>query len=141
MTSLTWCFISIGPTDLTANTVTGVNTVPTVSDSLFAQGAIQNEVVGTFFEPSSIGSNGELTFGGVDTSKTTSDVAFVPVTTTSPASTFWGIDQSIDYGGQSILDTTSGIVDTGTTLILLASGTYSKIFNHVNDPIITRAVS
>lgn len=36
---------------------------------------------------------------------------------------FWGINQSIRYGSSTpILETTAGIVDTGTTLILMASG-------------------
>ena len=36
-----------------------------------------------------------------------------PITTTSPASDYWGIDQSVQYGTTTILDTTAGIVDTG----------------------------
>ena len=37
-----------------------------------------------------------------------------PITTTSPARDFWGIDQSVRYGhSTSILSTTAGIVDTG----------------------------
>ena len=36
-----------------------------------------------------------------------------PITTTSPASAYWGIDQSVRYGDSTILDTTAGIVDTG----------------------------
>ena len=47
-----------------------------------------------------------------------------PITSTSPASKYWGIDQSIRYGSQTILPTTAGIVDTGTTLILLATDAY-----------------
>ena len=46
-----------------------------------------------------------------------------PLTTTSPASEFWGIDQSIQYGASTrILSTTAGVVDTGTTLTLIATG-------------------
>jgi hypothetical protein len=63
---------------------------------------------------------GELTFGGVDTSKTTGTVKYVPVTKSSPASKYWGIDQSITYGSKQILKG-SGIVDTGTTLVLLST--------------------
>ena len=48
---------------------------------------------------------------------------YSPITTTSPASDYWGIDLSVAYGTTSILDTTAGILDTGTTLILIASGT------------------
>jgi len=36
-----------------------------------------------------------------------------PVTSTSPASEHWGIDQSVSYGTTTILSTTAGIVDTG----------------------------
>ena len=44
---------------------------------------------------------------------------------TSPASEFWGINESITYGtSTSILSTTAGIVDTGTTLLLLESEAY-----------------
>ena len=47
-----------------------------------------------------------------------------PITSTSPASEYVGIDQSITYGsaGTTILSSTAGITDTGTTLVLLASG-------------------
>ena len=49
-----------------------------------------------------------------------------PITRTSPASEFWGIDQSIRYGtSTSILSNTAGIVDTGTTLILISTGLFS----------------
>ena len=112
----------IGPTNLTEDTVEGVLTVPTVTDNLLSQGTISTEVVGIYFAPSSASSdtNGELTFGGIDTSKTTSAVSYVPITSTAPATRYWGIDQSISYGGTTILAETAGIVDTGTTLILIA---------------------
>ena len=45
-----------------------------------------------------------------------------PATTTSPANAYWGINESIKYGSTTILSTTAGIVDTGTTLILIATG-------------------
>ena len=48
------------------------------------------------------------------------------VATTSPASEFWGINQSIRYGTTTIQSTTAGIVDTGTTLVLLATGAFSQ---------------
>ncbi|KAG2069581.1 acid protease [Suillus decipiens] len=116
--------LGVGPTDLTENTVSGVDTVPTVTDNLYSKGTISTEALGVYFVPG--GSAGELTFGGLDSSKTTSSVNYVPLTTTSPASTYWGIDQSITYGSSTILSTTAGIVDTGTTLILIASDAFSK---------------
>jgi hypothetical protein len=71
--------------------------------------------------------NGEITFGGTDSDKFTGNITFVPITSTSPANAFWGIDQSISYGssnGTQILRKTAGIVDTGTTLLLLATDAF-----------------
>lgn len=124
--------LGIGPTDLTEGTVTGSNpplTVPTVTDNLLAQSKINESIIGISFNPIDDFSgnpvtNGELTFGQVDTSKFTGDITFVPITSTSPSSEFFGIDQTITYGtsGESILTSTAGIVDTGTTLVLISSG-------------------
>lgn len=57
------------------------------------------------------------------------------ITSKYPANQYVGIDQSITYGskGTVILSKTSGIVDTGTTLILLSTckhaeaATYAEI--------------
>ncbi|KAF7299716.1 Acid protease [Mycena chlorophos] len=117
--------IGIGPVDLTSTTVSGVSSVPTVTDNLFSQGTIPVESIGISYVPttSANAQNGELTFGGTDSSKFTGDITYVPITSTSPASEYWGVDQSVTYGqdGTSILSLTSGIVDTGTTLLLLAT--------------------
>jgi pepsin A len=115
--------LGLGPVDLTRGTVSNEDEVETVMDSLYAQGDIDSEVLGLFFAPVSSGdSGGELTFGGVDSSKFTGQMGYVPITSTSPASQYWGIDQSINYGDTEIMTSTAGIVDTGTTLILIATG-------------------
>ena len=115
--------LGIGPPDLSFGTVNNTNTVPTVLDNLRSQGTISEEVLGIYYVPASeFSSTGRLTFGGYDNSVITSSVEYVPLTTTSPASYYWGIDQSISYGDTTILSKTAGIVDTGTTLILIASG-------------------
>ncbi|KAJ8593944.1 acid protease [Rhizopogon salebrosus TDB-379] len=116
--------LGVGPVDLTQGTVSNTRDVPTVTDNLYAQGTISSNSIGVFYEPSSSAnvSNGEITFGGTDHTKYTGEINYVPITTTSPASKYWGIDQSISYGtGNTILRTTAGIVDTGTTLLLLAT--------------------
>ncbi|KAG1735324.1 acid protease [Suillus paluster] len=119
--------LGVGPVDLTEGTVTNTNQVPTVTDNLYAQGTISSEVLGVFFSPaSSDDSSGELTFGGYDASKITGDINYVPITSTSPASNYWGIDQSISYGDTVMLSETAGIVDTGTTLVLIATDTFDK---------------
>ncbi|KAF8893668.1 aspartic peptidase A1 [Gymnopilus junonius] len=117
--------IGIGPVDLTEGTLIPAlfSTIPTVTDNLFSQGTISAHEIGVSFEPSITGNdlNGEITWGGTDATKFVGSITFIPLTTTSPANEFWGIDQSVSYAGQTILATTAGIVDTGTTLILLAS--------------------
>jgi hypothetical protein len=79
--------------------------------------------------------------GGLDTSKTKGNVSYTPLTSTSPASGYWGVNQSVSYGGATLLPTTAGIVDTvrrrhsslrahlqrsgqGTTLLYLATDAY-----------------
>ena len=115
--------LGLGPTGLTQGTTSGGGEIPTVVDNLFSQGTIPEEVLGVYFIPAAETSeNGELTFGGHDESAIVGEMNYVPLTTTSPASTFWGIDQSISYGGTTILSETAGIVDTGTTLLLIATG-------------------
>lgn len=49
-----------------------------------------------------------------------------PLTNTEPASFYWGIDQSITYGNTAILSNTAGIVDTGTTLLYIASDAFDR---------------
>lgn len=115
--------LGLGPVDLTYGAVSNTSTVPTVLDNLLCQGTISEEVLGIYYIPfSEPSSTGKLTFGGYDNSVIISPVNYVPLTTTSPATSFWGIDQSITYGSDTILSLTAGIIDTGTTLILIATG-------------------
>ncbi|KAK7680347.1 hypothetical protein QCA50_016587 [Cerrena zonata] len=119
--------IGIGPTDLTCGTLfpDTAACISTVTDSAFSLGLLDAHEVGISFEPTNSlsSTNGEIIFGGIDDSKFTGDINFVPITSTSPANMFVGIDQSITYGaaGTPILASTSGITDTGTTLLLIAS--------------------
>jgi hypothetical protein len=120
--------LGVGPQGLTRGTLfPGIfSTLPTVTDNLFSQKTIPSNALGIYFQPTTeeVAVNGELTFGGVDTSKVKGDIAYVPLTTKSPASAYWGVDQSLNYGNTQILSGTSGIVDTGTTLIYLKTAAY-----------------
>ena len=53
-----------------------------------------------------------------------SDFPISPVTSTFPASGFWGVDQTITLGSTLIQSLSADVVDTGTTLVLIASGSY-----------------
>ncbi|KAI0089592.1 acid protease [Irpex rosettiformis] len=115
--------LGIGPVGLTQGTTTSGGTVPTVTDTAWNLGLLESKEIGIFFEPptSASDANGELTFGGVNSARFTGSIHYVPITSTSTASNYVGIDQSISYGSSRtpILTQTSGIVDTGTTLITL----------------------
>ncbi len=51
-----------------------------------------------------------------------------PITGTFPSNRYWGVDASFKYGGangnvpRTILKNTAGIIDTGTTLLYIATG-------------------
>ncbi|THG99711.1 hypothetical protein EW026_g2683 [Hermanssonia centrifuga] len=122
--------LGLGPTDLTEGTTDDGGEVPTVTDNALTLGLIGTNQVGISFEPTTSISdvNGEIIFGGTDSSKHTGDIQFVPITSTSPASDYVGIDQTITYGTSKtpILSATAGITDTGTTLLLIASDALAR---------------
>ncbi|KAI0656632.1 acid protease [Cubamyces menziesii] len=117
--------LGLGPTALTVGTLSPDTTamIPTVTDNLFAQAVIPSEVVSISFAPTLSNPNGELTFGGIDSTKFIGELVASPITRTSPSSLFFGIEQSVRYGQTTTLLTGNpGIFDSGTTLILLATG-------------------
>ncbi len=120
--------LGVGPVDLTENTVSGVPQVSTVSDNLRSQGKISTEVLAISFNPSSsqTSTNGELTFGGTDSSKYAGSITYTPITSTRPSALYWGIDETIAYGSGTVLSSTAGIVDTGTTLTLIATDAFNR---------------
>jgi cathepsin E len=123
--------LGIGPVDLTLGTLSPDTRtpIPTVTDNLFSRGLINANEIGISFEPTRSLEvvNGEITWGGVDSSKFTGSINFAPITTVSPSNQFWGINQSIRYGASTtILSNTAGIVDTGTTLTLIATNAFNR---------------
>ncbi|KAH9051557.1 aspartic peptidase A1 [Lactarius deliciosus] len=115
--------LGLGPPDLTTGTLS------IIPEDLFSQGTIPADLVSVSFEPTTNVSapNGELTLGGTDSTKFTGSITFIPVTATFPANEFWGINESIRYGASTtILSTTAGIVDSGTTLILIATDAFNR---------------
>lgn len=125
--------MGIGPSDLTRGTVANVSTVPIVTDNLYSQGTISTAAVGISFKPITVEStpNGELSFGGPDATKYTGTLNYVPITASSPAKYYWGINQSIAYGSTIIMSERAGIVDTDTTFIYLPTDAYNAYKNAV----------
>ncbi|KAF5366346.1 hypothetical protein D9757_011466 [Collybiopsis confluens] len=115
--------LGIGPTDLTADTVNGASTVPTVVDNLFSQGTISQKVIGISFAPTTTDevTNGEIFFGGTDSAKFAGSVAYTP-----RVGDYWGIAQTVTYGSTTVLNNLQGIVDTGTTLIYLTPNSFNS---------------
>ncbi|EJF59840.1 aspartic peptidase A1 [Dichomitus squalens LYAD-421 SS1] len=127
--------LGIGPVDLTQGTLVleSEKEVPTVTDNAQKLGLLTEYIVGISFEPLNQDNetNGELTFGGVNHSKFNGTLNYAPLTKVSPASKYVGIDQKITYGeGQPVMPSGSGILDTGTTLILLATDAFDKYKNY-----------
>ncbi|EKM61755.1 uncharacterized protein PHACADRAFT_112598 [Phanerochaete carnosa HHB-10118-sp] len=125
--------LGIGPADLTQSTTASGDEIPTITDNAWALGLLEEYEVGISFEPSTNSSdaNGQLTFGGVDNSKFNGSITYVPITSTAPASGYVGIEQSVTYGSSNvpILEFTSGIVDTGTTMLVIASDAFATYQN------------
>ena len=79
------------------------------------------QVLGVYFAPESgsdtFNQNGELTLDGTDSSKYSGSISYVPKSTTSPYSYYWGVGvSSIPYDSIPLsLSAVNAIVDTGTT--------------------------
>ncbi|KAJ7675325.1 aspartic peptidase domain-containing protein [Mycena rosella] len=93
--------------------------IPTVTDNLFSQGTITSNLIGISFEPTTTEDdvNGSIAFGA-------------PIARSSPAlsllPTRWAFFDTPKDGTTSILASTAGIVDTGTTLIYIATNAFTK---------------
>ncbi|KAJ7617169.1 putative cathepsin E [Roridomyces roridus] len=122
--------IGFGPEELTEDTVSGVSEVPTFMQNLVSQGIISTNVLGVSFAPltgsDEEDTNGELTFGGTDSTKFTGSITY-----TTRIAPYWGVSASkFAFGGTSLgTSTASGIVDTGTTLIYIPTTLYTKFLS------------
>ncbi|KAF7433762.1 hypothetical protein PC9H_005727 [Pleurotus ostreatus] len=121
--------LGLGPTDLNEGTrLLNKSAVSTFADNLVSEGRIERNVVGIYYSPTVKGGedNGEITFGAIDTSKCSGELKYVPITNSSPANKYWGVDASVTYNNGLLLNSTAGIVDTGTTLVLLSTDAFNR---------------
>ncbi|KAG2360411.1 acid protease [Suillus spraguei] len=106
-------------------------TLATVTERLYRQRSISEPLFGLFFKPSDMhivddDDHGMLVFGNQNPGFDIGNIAYTPRTSRMPALNYWGIDQSIVYGDTEILRLSPGIVDSGTTFILLASDAFER---------------
>ncbi|KAG0018055.1 hypothetical protein BGZ82_000551, partial [Podila clonocystis] len=126
--------VGVGPNILTRIT-SKKRIVPTPMDNLVAANKIKSNVFGVYFERMKDGGysirNGEVIFGGYDTSRYSGDIVWADAPTEFPEKAYWGlIFDKITFGDINIsADPVNGISDTGTTLILL-SASYFKAFKN-----------
>ncbi|KIK41818.1 hypothetical protein CY34DRAFT_12798 [Suillus luteus UH-Slu-Lm8-n1] len=133
--------IGFGPVDLTQGTqIPDTNAlVPTIMDNSLKQGLIKNQILGISFAPATSSNDkidridGALTYGGIDDTLYTGEITYVPVTETQPAGSYWGINVTHStFGSKTLISrSTAGIVDSGTTLVMLADNFFAKYLNAI----------
>ncbi|RUP51907.1 aspartic peptidase domain-containing protein [Jimgerdemannia flammicorona] len=129
--------IGFGPDPLTKGTNSQGKELLTPLTMLKQQGLINKRLFSVYFQPVLKGKsqmwNGELTLGDLpEASRYKAPITWVPLTKKSYANRYWGIDiDAITLDGKPLATKKSGIVDTGTTLIIVdntvTKALYAKI--------------
>ncbi|KAF1314343.1 Aspartic protease, partial [Globisporangium splendens] len=103
------------------------NNLPTPFGTLVNNGAL-DEPVFAFYLGKTDGGAGELTFGGIDSSRYTGDITYVPVT----QKTYWSVNlDSVGVNGQQFTGVTDAIVDSGTSFIYGPASTIDSLASQV----------
>ncbi|KAG0305939.1 hypothetical protein BGZ98_003269 [Dissophora globulifera] len=119
------------------NTIESVAGVKTFMDKAIAGGVLAQPVISVFL-PSvrrNGGVGGEYLFGAIDNTKFTGNLTYAPVTRKG----YWQIAiTDVGFNNQSLGQASEGIIDTGTTLVIVgdaaAAAIHSNIQGAVNDP-------
>ncbi|KAG0342412.1 hypothetical protein BG000_004709 [Podila horticola] len=119
------------------NSIESVSGVKTFLDNAIAAGVLAQPVVSVFLPSERLfnGQGGEYLFGAIDNTKYTGSLTYVPVTQEG----YWQVlVEDAAFNGQSLGQTSQGIVDTGTTLIIVgddaAQAIHGQISGSTNDP-------
>ncbi|CZT45193.1 related to aspartic proteinase precursor [Rhynchosporium secalis] len=123
----------LGPVGSTAHSVAS-GTVPTFMNNLKAQGSIKTEVFALYFRPligsNVIEANGEMTIGGVDTTKYKGPLTYFPKVTRGAIANYWGVHvNKITYGSTTLSLSSNAIVDAGTTLTWIPSSAFNAFLS------------
>ncbi|KAG0253796.1 hypothetical protein BGZ95_006206 [Linnemannia exigua] len=112
------------------NTIQSVPGVKTFMDNAIAAKAVTLPVISAYL-PSvrrNGGKDGHYLFGAIDDTKFTGNLTYVPVTEQG----YWQITiQDVSFNGQSLNHTAEGIVDTGSTLIMVSDSVATSVHKHV----------
>ncbi|KAG9324847.1 hypothetical protein KVV02_001592 [Mortierella alpina] len=112
------------------NSIESVHGVKTFLDNAIAAGAVTQPVISVFL-PSvrrNGGVGGEYLFGGIDSTKYTGDLTYINVS----EKTYWQIPMDdITYNGKSLGQASQGIVDTGTTLVIISTAAAAAVHESI----------
>ncbi|KAI7861368.1 Syncephapepsin [Spinellus fusiger] len=109
---------------LAFNSITTAKGVKTPMDNLISQGLIKSPVFGVYLGKVSKSGGGEFVFGGYNLAHINGALTTVPVDNSKG---FWGITVGGLKSGSITIPTFKGILDTGTTLLLLPDAIAAKI--------------
>jgi len=100
-----------------------VNHVPTIFDNLVSQGLVQQQVF-SFYLGKADGQPGELMIGGIDDSKYSGAITYVPLS----EETYWELHlDALTLNGQSVSTSTKVVIDSGTSILAGPSDEVAKI--------------
>ncbi|KAG0349425.1 hypothetical protein BG005_010983 [Podila minutissima] len=137
--------IGVGP-DILTKITSKKRTVPTPMDNLLSAGEIKKNVFGVYFERMKDGGhsirNGEVIFGGYDTSRYSGDIIWADAPTEYPEKAYWGLNfDKITFGDTEIsADPINGISDTGTSLILLSPAFFKVLIDAIPSAVIHKGM-
>lgn len=104
-----------------------VNKMPTVFENMVGQKLLPQPVF-AFYLSSDSGTDGEMTIGGIDSTKYTGSLQYVPLTSQD----YWTVQlDSFTINGASVTSTTKAILDTGTSLLAGPTDDVKKIASTV----------
>ncbi|KAI9265594.1 rhizopuspepsin precursor-like protein [Sporodiniella umbellata] len=120
---------SSGPNDgllgLGFNSITTVRGVKTPMDNLISQGLISKPIFGVYLGKQKNGGGGEYIFGGYDSSKFKGPLTTVPVDSSQG---WYSINvNGASVGSSKVTGSFSGILDTGTTLLILPTSVANSV--------------
>ncbi|CUA69744.1 hypothetical protein RSOLAG22IIIB_08667 [Rhizoctonia solani] len=128
-------YIGLGPAALSLHVIIPKpdEPVPAITDALLVQNKIRRSMFGVSFAPATSQGivNGILNLGGTDRRKYTGKLNWVDVTKHEIWSQYWGFEQAIKYGKQTIQPLSVGTVDTGTTLIHIRPQAFEAYYRSI----------